>query len=435
MQVSVERIDDLNRKVTVEVPEATIREQVDARLKTLARQAKFDGFRPGKVPSMLVRQRYGKQVREEVLSELVESTFARAVQDEKLKPAGFPQITAKGGVDGEGFVYEAAFEVFPEFVLMPVETLELKRYTSSVTPKDVDDMIQRLREQRQTWREVTRAGQNGDRLILSIEGTIDGETLGNGKIADFPYVLGGAQLFEGFGEKLVGATAGSHHAFDLTLATNYPRAEWAGKTAHFEVDVSKVEEAVLPELDEAFIRSFGIESGDLDALQEDVRQNMERELNRALKSRTKGGVMDVLFEKNAITLPKSLVEQELRQLVAAQAESAKAAGRAVDESALRARYDGLAQRRVALGLILSKLVELSQIKVDAKKVREAVQDLADSYEQPEQVVHWYYSNEQNLKEVENVVLEDQVIEWILQRAQASEESVPFSELVQAPAAS
>lgn len=434
MQVSVERIDDLNRKLTVEVPEATIREQVDARLKSLARQAKFDGFRPGKVPSMLVRQRYGKQVREEVLAELVESTFARAVKDEKLKPAGFPEITAKGGVEGEGFVYEAAFEVFPEFVLMPVETLELRRHSSSVTPNDVDDMIQRLREQRRTWSEVTRAGQNGDRLILSIEGAIDGETLGNGKIEDFPYVLGGQQLFEGFGEKLVGATAGSHHSFDLTLAADYARAEWAGKTAHFEVDVSKIEESVLPELDEDFIRSFGIESGELDALKDDVRQNMEREMNRALKSRTKAGVMDALMDKNAITLPKSLVEQELRQLVTAQVESARAAGRTVDEDALRERYDGLARRRVALGLILSRLVELSQIKVDAKKVREAVQDLADSYEQPEQVVHWYYSNEKNLKEVENVVLEDQVIEWILQRAQVSDEPVPFSELVQAPTA-
>jgi len=200
------------------------------------------------------------------------------------------------------------------------------------------------------------------------------------------------------------------------------------------VDVSRVEEPVLPELDEAFIRSYGIESAELDALKDDVRQNMERELSRALKSRTKGGVMDALMQKNSIVLPNSLVEQELNQLVAAQGESARAAGRAVDESALRERYDSLARRRVALGLILSKLVELSQLKVDARKVREAVQDLADSYEQPEQVVHWYYSNEKNLKEVENVVLEDQVIEWILQRAQVSEESVPFSDLVQAPAA-
>lgn len=433
MQVSVERIDDLNRKMTVQVPEATIHEQVETRLRTLAREAKFDGFRPGKVPSTLVRQRFGKKVREEVLSDLIESTFARALQDERLRPAGLPQITAKGGVEGQGFVYEAAFEVFPEFVLMPVEALEVKRYTSSVTAKDVDLMIEQLREQRRTWREVDRGAQVADRLIISVEGTVDGERLGEGKIENFPFVMGGQQLFEGFSEKLLGATAGAHHSFDLEFPADYHNAQWAGKAGHFEVDVTTVAEPVLPDLDAEFVKSFGIEDGDLDALRLDVRQNMEREMNRTLKSRTKSAVMDVLMQKNTLNLPATLVEQELKELLSAHLDFARANGRDANESALRERYEGVARRRVALGLILNKLIELNQLKADPKKVRAAVEDLAESYEQPEQVVHWYYSNEKHLREVENLVLEDQVIEWLLSRAQVTDEAVAFQDLVQ-PAA-
>lgn len=433
MQVSVERIDDLNRKLTVEVPESAIREQVETRLKSLASQAKFDGFRPGKVPSSLVRQRYGKKVREEVLSELIESTFARAVQDEKLRPAGFPQITAKGGVEGQGFVYEAAFEVFPEFVPMPVETLEVKRYTSGVTPADVDEMLDRLREQRRTWRTVERPGIVGDRLVISVEGAIGGEKLGDGRIENLPFVLGSKQLFEGFTEQLLDVVAGEQRSFDIPFAADYPQAQWAGKIGHFDVEVKTVEEAVVPELDAEFAKSFGIEDGELESLRKDVQENMEREMRRTLKARTKTAVMDVLLQRNTLTLPKTLVEQELKQMLSAQLESAKAAAREADPAALRERLEGLARRRVALGLILNKLIELSQLKADSKKVREAVEDLASSYEQPEQVVHWYYSNEQHLRDVENLVLEDQVIDWILDRAQVTEESVPFHDLVQATA--
>ncbi len=430
MQVSVERIDDLNRKLTVQVPEDTIRQQVESRLKSLAREAKFDGFRPGKVPSAVIRKRYGKRVREEVLSDLIESTFTRALKDEKLRPTGLPEITAKGGVEGEGFVYEAAFEVFPEFVPMPVETLEVKRCTSSVTEQDVDDMLRRLREQRGTWREVERGAGMNDRLIIAVEGTIDGERVGEGKLENFPYIIGGGQLFPGFSEKLAGALPGTHHGFDLEFPADHPNSRWAGKTGHFEVDVATVQELVVPELDAEFVKSFGIEDGDLDALRSDVRQNMEREMNRALKTRTKSGVMDVLLQTNTLHLPVSLVQRQLQELLSAHRDAAKAAGQQPDEAALRERYDGVARRRVALGLILNKFIDLNQMKADPKRVRAAVEDLAESYEQPEQVVHWYYSNEDHLREVENLALEDQVIEWILGRARVTEEAVAFRDLVQ-----
>lgn len=430
MQISVERIDDLNRKLIVQVPEATIRERVEARLKSLASQTKIAGFRPGKVPATLVRQRYGKKVREEVLGELIESSFSKAVQQEKLKPAGLPQITAKGGVDGQGFEYEAAFEVFPDFVPMPVEALEVTRYVSAVAESDVDLMLERLREQRQTWHEVERGAELNDRLIIAIEGSVGGERLGEGRLENFPYILGGKQLFPGFGEQLLGARTGEHRAFDLEFPSDGPNPRWAGKKGHFEVDVTKIERAVLPELDADFARAFGIEDGDLDAFRRDVRQNMEREMNRALKTRTKSAVMDVLMQKNNLTLPNALVEAELKSLIASQLEAAAKTGKTLDEAALRQRYEGTARRRVALGLILNKLIELNQMKANPKTVREAVEDIARSYEQPEQIVHWYYSNAKNLQEVENVVIEDQVIDWILDKAVVREETIAFQELIQ-----
>jgi len=434
MQISVERIDELNRKLTVQVPEATIRERVDSRLKSLAREAKFDGFRPGKVPSTLIRKRFGAKVREEVLGDLIESTFAQAVRDEKLRPAGMPRINTKSADEGAGLEYEAAFEVFPEFVLMPVETLDVRRFVSTVSEQEVDKMIERLRDQRRTWRTVERPAAVGDRVTVHFEGNVDGEGLSEQKIENFPLVLGGKQTIPGFEEKLEGATAGGSLSFDLEFPSDYHNGKWAGKTGHFDVEVVSVEESVLPELDADFAKSLGVEDGDLDALRKDVTDNMEREMQRALKSRTKTALMDVLYQRNPIVLPSTLVESEIKDLLAPQLESARKAGQPVDEAALRERYDGIARRRVALALILNQLIETNQLKANPKKVRETVEEMAASYEQPEQVIHWYYSNAEHLREIENIVLEDEVVAWVLERARVTDETIGFQELMQ-PAAS
>lgn len=431
MQVSVETTSELTRKMTVIVPEDKIRQQVDSRLQSLSSKAKFDGFRPGKVPQTVVRKRYGQQVREEVVSDLIQSSFYEAARDEKLNPAGAPQIKANKFDEGDGLEYEATFEVMPDFVPMPLETLEVKRFTSVVGDDDIQGMIQRLRDQRMTWSPVERASAKGDRVVISFEGTQDGENFTDGRVADFPIVLGSGQMIPGFEDKLTGLEPGATLEFDIDFPTEYPGEKLAGKTGHFSVEVNNVEEPVVPELDADFIKSFGVETGELAGFQADIRANMEREMKRALKSRTKSSVMDQLFDRNSIQLPNVLVQDELNDLLKPYHESARKHKQPVDEAALKTQLEPLARRRVALALILGKLIDAHDVKVDPARVRSAVEDLAASYEDADEVVRWYYADPSRLREVENMVLEDQVVDLILDKATTREESIEFQALMTA----
>jgi trigger factor len=431
MQVSVETTSELSRKMTVIVPEDKIRKQVDSRLQSLSSKAKIDGFRPGKVPQAVVRKRYGQQVREEVVSDLIQSSFYEAVRDEKLNPAGAPQIKANKIDEGEGLEYEASFEIMPEFVPMPLETLEVKRFTSSVGDEDIQGMIQRLREQRKSWKSVDRASAKEDRVVIAFEGTQGEESFTNGRVEDFPVVLGSGQMIPGFEDKLSGLQAGTKLEFDIDFPAEYPGEKLAGKTGHFAVDVIKVEEAVVPELDAEFIKSFGVESGELSGFQADIRANMEREMKRALKSRTKSSVMDQLFDRNSIQLPQVLVQDELNDLLKPYHESARKHKQPLDEEAMKPQLEPLARRRVALALILGKLIDAHGVKVDPARVRSAVEDLAASYEDADEVVRWYYADASRLREVENMVLEDQVVDLILDKAKTKEESIDFQALMTA----
>jgi trigger factor len=431
MQVSVETTSELSRKMTVIVPEDKIRKQVDSRLQSLSSKAKIDGFRPGKVPQAVVRKRYGQQVREEVVSDLIQSSFYEAVRDEKLNPAGAPQIKANKIDEGEGLEYEASFEIMPEFVPMPLETLEVKRFTSSVGDEDIQGMIQRLREQRKSWKSVDRASAKEDRVVIAFEGTQGEESFTNGRVEDFPVVLGSGQMIPGFEDKLTGLQAGTKLEFDIDFPAEYPGGKLAGKTGHFAVEVIKVEEAVVPELDAEFIKSFGVESGELSGFQADIRANMEREMKRALKSRTKSSVMDQLFDRNSIQLPQVLVQDELNDLLKPYHESARKHKQPLDEEAMKPQLEPLARRRVALALILGKLIDAHGVKVDPARVRSAVEDLAASYEDADEVVRWYYADASRLREVENMVLEDQVVDLILEKAKTKEESIDFQALMTA----
>jgi trigger factor len=430
MQVSVETTSELSRKMTIQVPEDKIQEEIASRLKSLSNRVKVDGFRPGKVPHSVIQKRYGQQVREEVLSDMIQSTFYEAVRDEKLKPAGAPQITAHKADEGQGLEYEANFEVMPEFAPAPLETLEVKRYVSEVTDEDVETMIQRLREQRKSWRGVERPAAEGDRVTIAFEGWDGEESFTDGRVDNFPVVLGSKSMIPGFEEKLIGAAAGAKLEFELAFPEDYPGAKLAGKTGRFAVEVSKVEESVLPEVDAEFARSFGIEDGDVAAFRNDIRSNMEREMRRALQAKTKTSVMDALYARNAITLPNALVEGELEDLMAPYQEAARKRKQSLDEAKLKEQLDPLARRRVALALILGKIIEAHNLTVDAKRVRETVDDLAASYEQPEEVVRWYYAEKPRLREIENVVLEDQIVDLVLEKANAVEEKIGFQELMQ-----
>jgi len=430
MQVSVETTSELSRKMTVQVPEEEIQEKIASRLKSLANQIKIDGFRPGKVPQGLVKKRYGQQVREEVLSDLIQSSFYEAVREEKLKPAGVPQITAHRADEGSGLEYEANFEVMPEFVLMPLETLEVKRFASEVTEQDIDAMIGRLREQRKTWQEAGRAAAAGDRVTISFEGKIGEESFTDGKVEDLVVVLGANQMIPGFEDRLVGAAAGSSLEFELSFPEDYPNQKLAGNLARFAVEVSKIEESLLPEVDAEFAKAYGIEEGGVEAFRSDIRQNMEREMKRALQTKTKTSVMDALFGKNAIALPNALIQDELEHLLAPYRQAAQKRRQDLDEAKLKEQLEPLARRRVALALILGKLIETNHLAVDQKRVRSTVEELAESYESPEDVVRWYYAEPERLREVENVVMEDQVVDLVLDKAKVTEEKIAFHDLMQ-----
>ncbi|CAL1240050.1 trigger factor [Candidatus Methylocalor cossyra] len=430
MQVSLETTSELSRKMTIQVPEEHIQERVDSRLKALSQRVRVDGFRPGKVPPGVIRKRYGQQVREEVLAELIQTSFQEAVRDSKLRPAGVPQIQARKMGEGEGLEYEANFEVLPDFVPMPLETLAVKRYVSEVTEEDVDAMVQRLREQRKTWRAVARPAGRGDRAVVAFEGWDGEQSFTGGRVNEFPVIIGSGMMIPGFEDRLVGAEAGARLEFELAFPADYPGGKMAGKTGRFQVEVLRVEESVVPELDAEFIQSFGIEDGDLERFRADIRSNLEREMQRALRAKTKASVMDALYAANPIALPGTLVEDELDSLLAPYREAARTNQQPLDEAKLKQRLEPVARRRVALALVLGKLIDAHGLVVNPERVRATVEELAASYEDSEAVVRWYYAAKERLREVENLTMEDQIVDLVLEKATTSEEHLQFRELLQ-----
>jgi trigger factor len=435
MQVSVETTSELSRKVTVQVPEETIQEKVTARLQSLARETRLDGFRPGKAPQSLIKRRYGRQVREEVLAELIQSSFYDAVKVENLKPVGGPDIRARETAEGKGLAYEANFEVYPEFRLTALENLDLTRPVSDITDEDVQTTIKRLREQRKDWRAVERVAEKGDRLTLEFEGKTDEGSFTEGKKETLTVILGSGQTIPGFDDQLVGTATGQHLDFDLPFPENYGNSALAGKRAEFSIDVVKIEEGIIPEVGAEFAKSYGVEDGDVDTLLTRIRTNLQQELDRALRAKTKEAVMEALLASNPVAVPNTLVEQELRRMTADYLQAAKKNGGNFDEDAFDAgtfqqRIEPLARRRVALGLILAELVRENNLSVDKKRVRESIESMAMGYQQPEEVINWYYSQPEQLSQIETAVLEDQVVDLVLARAKVHEEKLSFDGLTQ-----
>jgi len=434
MQVSIETTSELSRKMTVQVPEEKIQEQVSKKLKSLAGKVKLDGFRPGKAPQSVIQKRFGPGVREEVLTELIQSSFYDAVREEKLTPVAGPRITPETSLEGQGLKYVADFEVMPEFVLFPLDQLEVNRYISAVSEEDVDSMLLRLREQRKTWQETDQPAALGDRATVHFEGKTEGEDFTNGKVENFPVVLGSKQLIPGFEEELIGALAGEHKSFNLNFPQDYGVERLAGKSADFSVEVIKIEQSRLPELDAEFVANFGVEDGDVAAFRSEIQTSMEREMKRALSAKSKDSAMEELYRRNeGLTLPDVLVNEELKSLIASYQEEAKKRKQPFDNAAAAEHFKPLARRRVALGLLLNRIIEANQVKVDAGRVRAAIEELALSYEDSAEVVNWYYSNRDQLAQVQNMVIEDQVVDLILAKAKVTELNIGFKELMQQPA--
>ncbi|PKM11229.1 MAG: trigger factor [Gammaproteobacteria bacterium HGW-Gammaproteobacteria-3] len=428
MQVSVEKTSELNRKMTVSVPEDVIQEKMAERFKTLAREVKMDGFRPGKVPAHVVKKMYGDRVRGEVSGDLIQSTYFEALQEQNLRPAGYPNI--QPSEDKEGFQYTAEFEVYPEISLAGIDQIEVIRKNAAVEASDIDVMIERIRKQGATWSVIERAAQESDRVTLHFAGICQGENFTNGKVENQQVEIGSKQMIPGFEENLIGLAAGESKTFTVTFPEQYGNDKLAGKEAEFTVDVVSVEASELPEINAEFVQSYGIESGDIAAFREDIKANMERELKQALRNDLKNKVMDALYDKINVMLPNALVDQEIDSLMKPYAENAKKQNLKLEDLKLsRETFEKQARRRVALGLILAEIIQHNAIKTDADKVRATIEDMAQSYEHPQDVINWYYSDEKRLGEIQQLVLEDQTIDWLLEQAKVTDESVSFSDIM------
>jgi trigger factor len=426
MQVSVESTGELERKLTIEVPSERIDGEVEKRLRSMAGQVRISGFRPGKVPFKVVKQRYGKGVYQEVLGDVLQRSFAEAVTQEQLHPGGSPQIEAKAAEPGKALEYVATFEIYPEFEVATVDDLEISKPVAEVSDADVDKMLETLRNQRKAWETVDRAAGDGDRLVIDFEGSLDGEPFEGGKGEGVPVVLGEGRLIADFEGQLAGLTAGESKTMDVNFPEDYPTESLAGKVAQFQVTAQEVAEARLPDLDESFAEAFGVTEGGVEALRREVRANLERELEQAVKNRIKTQVMDGLHARNAFEVPKALIGEEIARLrqQAMSSMGQQDAGRFPDSL-----FEQEAQRRVALGLIIAEMVKRHEIKLDADRLNEALQQMASTYEDPQQVVDYYRRNQQAMASLEAIVLEDQVVEWVVEHAKVSEQAMSFDELM------
>jgi trigger factor len=414
----------------VQVPEEQVSREVLKRLEELSRTVRMPGFRPGKVPMKVIRQRYGRQVREEVVGELVQSSFYDALVQEKLRPAGSPSIEPEKAEQGSGFSYLATFDVYPEVKLPDLATLRVRRPVADVAEADVDEMLETLRRQRRTWTEVERAATASDRVVVDFQGFMDGAPIDKGSAEDFPVELDGGRLIPGFEDGLVGTRAGENKTLELTFPENYQEPELAGKPVSFEVTVRRVEEPALPEVDDEFAASFGIAEGGTQGLRREVRQNMERELAEAVRNLTKQRVMEALMEGQDMELPKALIEEECNRAIERRRVELSHSGMDPAQAELTPdMFEEQARTRVCLGLVLSEVIRENEIKPDPQKVRGRIETIAATYEQPDEVVRWYFGNRERLADIETSVLEEQVVDWLIERVSVSDERTSFDALL------
>jgi len=430
MQVTVETIQGLERRVKVQVPEDQVQGEISKRLTNIAQSARLPGFRPGKAPMKVITQRYGKKVREEVVGELVQSSFHEAIVQERLRPAGTPTIDPLEWESGSGVAYTAVFDVYPEVSLPPIESLKIAKPDAAVTDTDLDAMLERLRKQRRTWAVVERAATPGDRVVVDFQGTCDGEAREDLKTEGYAVELGARQLFKAFEDSLVGAQAGQELSLDLHFPSDFRAGELAGKPVNFQVKVNSVEEPTLPEIDDDFAAGFGVEEGGIERFKSEVRANMQRELEEGVRTATKQRVMEALLAGRDLELPESLTKREVERSMAQRRLELAHSG--VDVSAIELQeqdFEESAKRRVSLGLLIGELIKENGIKADPVEIRARIDSIASTYEDPEQVVGWYYSEPERLSEVESTVLEDTVVAWILERAEVVDQASSFDEIL------
>jgi trigger factor len=430
MQTSIETLDRLERRLDMAVPAEQIDREVEQRLRKLSRTVRMDGFRPGKVPLKIVAQHYGPQVRSEVIGDAVQKAFSEVVREKNLRVAGYPRIERKEGGDEKQIAFSATFEIYPEVKLGEVADAKIERPAHQVVDADVDHTIEILRKQRVTWEDAPRAAQTGDRVIADFTGRIDGNEFPGGKGSAMAVVIGEGRMLPEFESGLTGVSAGERKTFPVAFPGDYPGKEVAGKTASFEVSVTRVEAPKLPEVDAEFAKSLGVADGDIAKMREEVKANVEREANKRIQSEIKQKVMQALIDCTTLELPKSLVEIELQRMVQQARADLESRGIKLERLPVNPEmFEEQARRRVALGLILGELVKAHDLGAKPEQVRALVTEHAQTYEQPFEVVRWVYSEPQRLNEFEGLAVESNVIKWVLERARVEDKAISFDELM------
>jgi len=433
MQANLETLGRLERRLSIAVPLAEIDSEVESRLRRLTRTVKMHGFRPGKVPYKVVQQQYGGQVRQEVLGDALQKSFSDAVRQQNLRVAGYPKFEAKPLADGASqFECSATFEIYPDIAVGDISTATITRLTLEVGDAEIDKTLEIMRKQRVSYEPADRAAADGDRLTISYRGTIDGKEFDGSAAQDSTVVLGEGRLLPDFEKQLAGMKSGESKTFELRFPDDYHGREVAGKTASFKVRLLQVAAPKLPEIDAEFAKSLGVADGDLDKMRAEVKANLEREVKARLRNRVKDQVMQALLDVTQVEVPKALVEMEIQRMQAQTRQDLAARGIPVkDDTPLPAEmFEKQAQRRVNLGLILAEVVKTNNLHARPEQVKAVVEEQAQSYEHPQEVVKWFYQSPERLRDIESMVLEDNVVAWVLGAAKVEDKTIAFDELME-----
>mgnify|MGYP001016279999 FL=1 len=430
MEATTAQANELERRIDLSIVIANVEKEMEQRLKRMGKNIKMAGFRPGKVPFSIVKQQYGDQARHEVLSEELDRVFGETVTAQKMRVAGYPRIEPKSTESTTHLEFSAIFEVYPEFTPADMSTAEIERPVLEVTAAEVDKTLDILRKQRVAYEDTDRAAAREDRVVIDFLGKKDGEPFQGGQATDYPFVLGQGMMLPDFESAVEGAKTGQSKTFDLTFPADYFAKDLAGETVQFEITVKQVQAPKLPEVDAEFAKGMGIADGDVTKMRDEIEGNLKREVKRRIEGKVKEQVMDALIKANQIATPGALVDMEIQRLMQAARQDMEQRGMKVADMPIQPEwFADQAKRRVTLGLILAELVKTEKLQANPEQVRAMVEENAQSYEQPDEVVRWYYAQPQRLGEVEGLVIEGNVVDWVLGKAKVTDKAAVFDELM------
>ncbi len=427
LKINVNDKDGLKKEIRISVPFSAIEEKRTSRFIQIAKTAKLPGFRPGKVPDKVIHQQYGGKVIQEVLSDFLDSTYIESIREKNLKPAGPPEVKIDEYIEGKDFTYTATIEVYPEFELRGLDNIRVEKPKVEISQKEINAMIENLQKQRGTWNPVERPSEEGDQLLVDFEGKIDGEVFEGGVAKDFVMTLGNGQMLPEFDDALLNVKTNEDKEIRLTFPDNYHKEELAKKKAVFSVSVKEVKALEVAEIDETFVRSFGVESGDAKDLIDEVKTSMEKELEAKINDEVKKNLMSYLRENNSIEIPEVMVHQEAHAL---QKDWMSQAGiKKAEEAPKLKNFEDIAKERVQLGLLVNELVRVQEIKVDQDRVKTKLEEITNRYPNPEEIRKMYEETPQLMDQIKSAVIEDLVIEWLIERTDFQDKAVEFKELM------